>query len=108
MAHTIPTAVSALGDAFEAVLLDSARVTSIDIGADATVTHGLADETTLLMIAVGPDASAAAVTVFRGEVFSAAKAWPLSPGYHPFGVPGGSRSLHFSASADTVITVLEN
>ena len=106
MANTIDSAVSTTGDAFQAVLLDSSRVTSIDVSADATVTHELREETTLLFIAVGLDAVGA--SVFRGDAFDASKAWPLSPGYHPFGVPGGSRSLHFSASADTVITVLEN
>ncbi|TBY57983.1 hypothetical protein E0H39_29650 [Rhizobium leguminosarum bv. viciae] len=108
MAHTIPTAVSSLGDAFEAMLLDSERVTQIEIAADATVTHELREDTTLVEIFVPADASASSVAVFRGDVFNPAKAWPLVPGYIPRNVPGGSRTLIFTAAADAIVTIQEN
>lgn len=108
MANTIDSPVSALGESFDVALLDSARVFAIPVAADTTVKHTLAGTTTLVTIAVGLDASAASLTLVRGSAFDAAKAWPLMPGYLPFGVPGGSRDLHFSAAADTTVYVMEN
>jgi hypothetical protein len=108
MANTIPSPVSSLGESFDVALLDSARVTAIEVGEDETVTHTLADTTTLITIAVGLDATAAALTIVRGDAYDAARAWPLMPGYHPFGVAGGSRKLHFNAAAETVVYIMEN
>lgn len=108
MANTIDSPVSALGESFDVALLDSARVFAIDVPADTTVTHTLASTTTLVTIAVGLDATAAGPTLVRGSAYDSAKAWPLMPGYLPFGVPGGSRDLHFSATADTTVFVMEN
>ncbi|MDR6664025.1 hypothetical protein [Rhizobium sp. 1399] len=108
MANTIDSPVSTLGESFDVALLDSARVSVIPVAADTTVKHTLAGTTTLITIAVGLDASAAALTVVRGSSYDAAKAWPLMPGYFPFGVPGGSRDIHFNAAADTVVYVMEN
>lgn len=108
MANTIDSPVSALGESIDVALLDSDRVTAIPVTADTTVKHTLAGNTTLITIAVGLDASAASLTLVRGSTYDATKAWPLMPGYLPFGVPGGSRDLHFNASADTVVYVMEN
>jgi len=108
MANTIDSPVSALGESFDVALLDSARVFAIPVTADTTATHTLAATTTLIAIAVGLQATAAALTLVRGSAYDAAKAWPLLPGYLPFGVPGGSRDVHFNAAADTVVYVMEN
>lgn len=108
MANTIDSPVSALGESFDVALLDSARVFAIPVAADTTVKHTLAGTTTLVTIAVGLDATAAGLTLVRGSAYDSAKAWPLLPGYIPFGVPGGSRDLHFNASADTTVYVMEN
>lgn len=108
MANTIDSPVSALGESFDVALLDSARVFALPVAAETTATHTLAGTTTLITIAVGLDATAASLNLVRGSVYDEAKAWPLLPGYLPFGVPGGSRDLHFRASADTVVYVMEN
>jgi hypothetical protein len=108
MANTIESPVSSLGESFDVALLDSARVFAISVAADTTVKHTLAGTTTLVTIAIGLDASAAALTLVRGSAYDAAKAWPLMPGYFPFGVPGGSRDLHFNAVADCTVYVMEN
>ena len=108
MANTIDSPVSALGESFDVALLDAHRVTAIPVAADSTVKHTLASTTTLITIAVGLDASAASLTLVRGSAYDAEKAWPLMPGYLPFGVPGGSRDLHFNATADITVYVMEN
>lgn len=108
MANTIDSPVSALGESFDVALLDSARVFAIPVAADTVATHTLAGTTTLVTIAVPQDAVAASLTLVRGSAYDAAKAWPLMPGYIPFGVPGGSRDLHFNAAAHTVVYVMEN
>lgn len=108
MANTIPTAVSKLGDSFQAMLLDSARVSTLSVpSTSADTAHDLGETTTLVMISVG--AEGGGVYVYRGEVFNAAKSWHLRPGDHPYGVPGGSRELRFRAVDNgTTVKILEN
>lgn len=111
MANTIPTAVSALGDAFEAMLLDSERVTKVSVTSTTTdAVHELRDDTTLVVLNV--DSSAAGVLVCRlDDPFDDTRDWLLQPGQHPLGVPGGIRTLRFRALADeteAVVRIQEN
>ncbi len=108
MANTIPTAVSSLGDAFEAMLLDSDRVSKLSVAsssADSVIE--LSDTTTLIMIY-----AAATVEVLRGDLWSDAHSWPLITGYHPWNVPAGERTIRFrlpaGVSAPAVVKILEN
>ncbi|OHV83654.1 hypothetical protein [Rhizobium sp. LCM 4573] len=108
MANTIPTAVSSLGDSFECIVLDSARVSTLSVAStSADTVHELGETTTLMMVSVGTEGSG--VLVYRGDVFNGAKSWHLRPGDHPFNVAGGSRTLRFRA-VDTATTtkILEN
>ena len=108
MANTIPTAVSSLGDSFECMSLDSARVSTHSVtSTSADTVHELGETTTLIMVSVGTEGSG--VLVYRGDIFSGAKSWHLRPGDHPFNVAGGSRTLRFRAvDAATTVKILEN
>jgi len=111
MANTIPTAVSALGDAFEAMLLDTERVTKVSVTSTTQdVVHELRGDTTLVVLNVGN--SSAGVLVCRLEgAFDGARDWLLQPGQHPLNVPGGIRKLRFRALADeteTTVRIQEN
>jgi hypothetical protein len=108
MANTIPTAVSALGDAFECAVLDSSRVSKLSVASSAAdAVHELGDTTTLITIY-----AAATIEVVRGDAWSAEKAWTLLAGYHPFNVPVEARTLRFrlptGVSASAVVKILEN
>lgn len=108
MANTIPTAVSSLGDSFECIVLDSARVSTLSVAStSADTVHELGETTTLIMVSVGTEGSG--VYVYRGDVYAAPKAWHLRPGDHPFNVAGGSRTLRFRAVDEpTAVKILEN
>ncbi|MGN8152529.1 hypothetical protein ACTJK5_09670 [Agrobacterium sp. 22094] len=111
MAHTIPTAVSALGDAFQAMLLDSERVTKISVTSTTEdVVHELKVGTTLVVLNV--DSGSAGVLVCRlDDAFDDERAWLLQPGQHPLNVPGGIRTLRFRALADeteSTVRIQEN
>lgn len=108
MANTIPTAVSSLGDSFECIVLDSARVSTLSAAStSADTVHELGETTTLIMVSVGTEGNG--VYVYRGDVFAAAKSWHLRPGDHPFNVAGGSRTLRFRALDEvTTVKILEN
>jgi hypothetical protein len=105
MANTIPSPVSSLGDSFDVAVLDSSRVTSFAVGIDVASEVVLSPTTTLITIAVGMDA--VGLSVCRGESFDSTHAWPLLPGYHPFGIAAGS-TLQFVADAETTVAILEN
>lgn len=108
MTNTIDTAVSTVGDAFQALTLDSARVSTHSVASLSSDTlHDLGEDTTLIMISVGTEG--AGVLVYRGDGFTTSKAWHLRPGDHPFNVPGGSRTLRFRAVDElTTVKILEN
>lgn len=106
MANTISAPASGLGDSFDVVTLDSARVHTVDVGSE-TVTHTLGSKTTLIIVYV-PSTAADGVLVVRGEEFDVDHAWPMLPGYHPFGVVGGSRDLHLQAADAVAIKIQEN
>lgn len=108
MANTIPTAVSSLGDSFECIVLDSDRVSTLSVNSPAADTvHDLGQTTTLIMVSVGAEGSG--VLIYRGDVYSAPKAWHLRPGDHPFNAAGGERTLRFRAIDEaTAVKILEN
>lgn len=108
MANTIPTAVSSLGDSFECIVLDSARVSTLSVNStSADTVHELGETTTLGMIY-----AAATVEVVRSAAWNPAKSWTLLPGYHPFNLAGGERTLRFrlppGVSAAVVVKIVEN
>lgn len=108
MANTIPTAVSSLGDSFECIVLDSARVSTISVASpSADTVHELGETTTLGMIF-----AASTVEVVRGSAWNAQKSWVLVAGYHPFNLAGGERILRFrlptGVSAAAIVKIVEN
>ncbi|WP_107675023.1 hypothetical protein [Agrobacterium sp. LAD9] len=105
MANTIPTAVSSLGDSFECIVLDSARVSTLSVAStSADTVHELGETTTLGMIY-----AASSVEVVRADAWDAARSWTLLAGYHPFNLAGGERTLRFRAvDTATAVKILEN
>lgn len=95
-------------DALQVAMFRSTKVTKHVIGNDpALVEHICAPSTDYVIIYVPPGTG---VLIYNGdlELLGDDNAWELAPGYHPWGLPDGLKTLYFYVqAAPTYIRIME-